>query len=76
MTKTRIAILTGTLALVGCSDKWTKYGVTDQHADMDLYQCQRENENVSDGSVVGPNGDFAQEELIRQCMRAHGYKPQ
>ena len=59
-----------------CADNWTRSGTTEQHADADLYLCQRENKNISDGSVVGPNGDLAQEEMVRQCMRARGYKTQ
>jgi hypothetical protein len=62
------------LLVAGCSDRWTKIGETDQQANIDLFQCKRENRNAGDGSVVGPNGEFAQEELVRKCMRARGYR--
>jgi hypothetical protein len=62
------------LALAGCVEQWTKIGVTDQRADADLYLCQRESAHFSDGPVAGPTGDFAQEEMVRQCMRARGYQ--
>jgi hypothetical protein len=62
------------LALAGCADQWAKIGVTDQQADVDFYLCKRENAHFSDGSIVGPTGDFAQEEMVRQCMRARGYQ--
>ncbi len=69
-----VTIIGLAVSLAGCSERWTKIGVTDQRADADLYQCQRENRNASNGEVLGPNGDFAQEELVRQCMRAQGYR--
>ncbi len=62
------------LLLSGCSDRWTKIGETDRQANVDLFQCKRENRNNNDGSVLDPNRDFAQEELVRQCMRAKGYR--
>jgi hypothetical protein len=62
------------LVLSGCSDRWTKIGETDQQANIDLFQCKQESRNDRGGSVLGPNGDFAQEELVRQCMRARGYR--
>jgi hypothetical protein len=62
------------LLLSGCSDHWTKIGETDQQANIDLFQCKQENRKASDGSVLEPNRDFAQEELVRQCMRAKGYR--
>jgi hypothetical protein len=58
------------LLVAGCSDHLTKIGETDQQANIDLFQCKRENRNAGDGSVVGPNGEFAPEELVRNCMRA------
>jgi len=63
------------LFLVGCAETFTRGGVTQQQVDADFYQCQRENRNVSNGGLLGPQGDFAQEEMVRQCMRARGYKP-
>lgn len=59
--------------LAGCSDTFTRVGVSQQQADANLYACKRQNANLSDGSVVGPNGDFAQEAMVSQCMRARGY---
>lgn len=64
------------LLLCACADRWTKYGVTDQQANADFYQCRRENMNFSDGSVLGPRGDFAQEQMVDQCMRSRGYRQQ
>jgi hypothetical protein len=60
--------------LSSCSGHWTKIGETDQQANIDFFQCKQENRNAHDGAVLGPNGDFAQEELLRQCMRARGYR--
>jgi hypothetical protein len=62
------------LLIAGCSDHWSKIGETDQQGNIDLFQCKQENRNARDGSILGPNGDFAQEELVRQCMRARGYR--
>lgn len=72
MTSARAALLCGFI-LSGCSDHWTRLATTQQQADADQYQCQRENRYFSDGGVLGPQGDFAQEDMIRQCMRARGY---
>lgn len=58
------------LLVAGCSDHWTKIGETDQQANIDLFQFKRHNRNAGEGSsVVGPNGEFAEEELVRNCMR-------
>jgi hypothetical protein len=62
------------LLLAGCLDRWTRTGVTEQQAEFDFYQCKRESSNINDSSGVGANGDFAQEEMIRQCMRSRGYE--
>jgi outer membrane murein-binding lipoprotein Lpp len=58
------------LLLSGCSDHCTK--IADQQANIDLFRCKQENRKASDSSVLEPNRDFAQEELVRQCMRAKG----
>jgi hypothetical protein len=71
-----ISLAAACLLLAGCAERFVQAGVTSRQADTDLYACQRENRNFSDGSVVGPHGDFAQEDLIRQCMRARGYSSQ
>jgi hypothetical protein len=65
-------LLSFSLLVAGCSDNWTKIGETDQQANIDLFQCKRENRNAGDGYVVGPNGEFAQEGLVINCMRARG----
>jgi hypothetical protein len=62
------------LLLAGCSDHWMKLEATQRQGDVDSYLCQYENKNFSDGSVIGPHGDLAQQEMIRQCMKAKGYR--
>ena len=71
-----IGLTIACLLLGGCAERFVRSGATNQQADADLYQCRRENRNFSDGSVIGPHGDFAQEKMIRQCMRARGYAQQ
>lgn len=71
--RSRVPVFLALSLLAGCADQWTRPAATQQQIDTDLYYCQRENRNVSDGSVLGPQGDFAQESLVRQCMRARGY---
>jgi len=67
-------VIGAALILSGCADTFTRGGVTNQQADADLYQCQRENSRFSNGGVLGPQGDIAQQEMVRQCMRARGYQ--
>lgn len=58
------------LLLAGCAPQWTRYGVTQQQADADMYQCKRQNVVLDTGSI---SDAFMIEDLIAQCMRARGY---
>lgn len=71
-----LMLLVPVISLLGCADRFARSSISEQQANVDLYECQRENRNFSDGSIVGPHGDFAQEAMIRQCMHARGYTPQ
>jgi hypothetical protein len=76
--KTKISMIS--LLIAGCSDHWTKIGQTDEPPNIDLFRCKQENlfrckqenRNARDGSVRDSNRKFAQEELVKQCMRAGG----
>lgn len=62
------------LLVAGCSDHWTKIGETDQQANIDLFQCKRENRNAVMALWLVLMEEFAQEQLVRNCILARGYR--
>ena len=50
------------LWITGCT--MTKYGVTQEQANQDAYECRRESRTITNGSPI---------DAYRDCMHARGY---